>query len=1140
MPDKISTMSFRDPKYEFVRVRSKKDKDRHGDSRSVGGSTSSRKHRSSAGSSQGGHKDDASQITTSTYQDLSLDQLPPLPEERVNGDSASTSPLMRTTSNTSAPTSQVSLSSIHTPASIRPYLESECDDSASTITTPTSTADPRELIGPETEADINEDEPSNTQTPTPSSISRFEANDNTPRPVIGDSPQPGMEADSNDTASQVTHSWSGMGSVNDQSYPPSQWSNPFLPMPVTTGPPPNHQAMASQAIPQHINYGPASHVSSSPGTVIERPAQAGSPALSNATTHTYSHRARSSVSVNPMYHTQSNPLPYSTSHNSPAYLLQRISSAIPDICSLVEVYQQTCGVLSSRETQIFDLEEEKAAESERQGNRIEKLQSDIKSILKHKTEDIERLERENARMDKKNKKLNDSYLAETKLKEEAKAGAQAVQKALEHAELEYQQDKREMTHLFAEEKGKMISDHTHKERDLKDQMHTEARIAEATLSARVAEMTRKLESEKRTLDDRWIQHNCELEDKHTKSLREKDSTLSTKQKLLDDERQTYIRAKESWDREREAMTIRWDAERALLRKAAEDQKATLEAQHCREREEMRSSHNNELTQQNSETQKTITRVQKERDDVGHTLELFQIRHHSEIHNATLQFQKEKEDFRKEVDTAQTRQRAEYQDSLTKLQRENQDLRTSQSQDNSRARGHISDLQREVDQLKRESQELLMSRGQSQSRESAPARETILRLQREVEQLRTGWNADKDTLALLRGENQDHLRSGAHPQSREPSLAREATAKLQRETEQSKSIWTTNRSWLPKLTPDSSPSRPATPKEEKVRPQSHITQSSVMGPPREGKGRPPLLPDIQSSDTLPRLFNELSLPKIGCNADKPKASKSMADPTSRPTTPSNLNEAKMKPKRPSDTQIELQRSGFNTDRPKPPKSPPDPSTSRSTSPETTRGDKGKVQTSLAQSRSKSTQREERSRPQSYIAPLGPPPFPKEDQNGPLNDPIPLGPPRPPKEDKPKPQVRSNVQNTTTSSITNVPKEDKSRSQSHIAPLAPPQPSKEEKSRPQSYIAPLGPPQTVKEGKTKAPQGRATSPADERKKRPQSYMGPSTTSSTASNTASDAKNSASSDQSKAENAYRGPAWTEEMTGWLLGPSSSKRQK
>jgi len=1137
-------MSFRDPKYEFVRVRSKKDKDKHGDSRIVGGSTSSRKHRSSAGSNHGGHKDDASQISTSTYQDLSLDQLPPLPEESVNGDSASTSPIMRTTSNTSASASQVSLSSIHTPASVRPYLESECDDSASTITTPTSTADPREFIGPETVADVN-DESSNVQTPTPSSISRFEVSDNTPRPFTKDSPQPGVEADSNDTASQMAHSWSGMGSVNDQSYPSSQWSKPFLPMPVATGPPPNHQAMASQAIPQHMNYGPASHVSSSPGTVIERPAQAGSPALSNATTHTYSYGARSSISANPMYQTQSNPLPYSTSHNSPAYLLQRISSAIPDICSLVELYQQTCGLLRSRETQMLHLEEERAAESERQGNHIEKLQSDIKSILKQKTEDIERLERENAKMEKKNKKLNDSYLAETKLKEEARAVAQAVQKALEHAEMEYQQEKREMTHLFAEEEGKMISDHTRKERDLKDQMHAEARIAEATLSARVAEMTRKHESEKRTLDDRWIQHKSELEDKHTKSLREKDSTLNTKQKLLDDERQTYIRAKESWDREREAMTIRWDAERALLRKAAEDQKATLEVQHRREREEMRSSHNNELTQQNIEAQKTITRVQKERDDVGHTLELFQIRHHSEIHNATLQFQKEKEDFRKEVDAAQTRQRAEYQVSLTKLQRENQDLRTSQSRDSSRARGNISELQREVDQFKRESQELLRSRGQSQSRESAQARETISRLQREVEQLRTGWNADKDTLALIQGENQDHLRSGGHPQSREPSLAREATAKLQRETEQSKSIWTTDRSWLPKLTPDSSPSRPATPKEEKSRPPSHMTQSSLMVPQIEAKERSPLLPDIQSSDTLPRLFNEVVQPKTGCNTDKPKASKSIADTTSRPTTPSTLNEAKIKPKRPSDTQVELQRTGFNTDRPKPPKSLPDPSTSRSTSPETTRGDKGKaqtslaqsrstspemtrgdkgkVQTSLAQSRSKSTQREERSRPQSYIAPLGPPPFPKEDENGPLNDPVPLGPPRPPKEDKSKPQVRSNVQNTTTSSNTNIPKEDKSRPQSHIAPLAPPQPSKEEKSRPQSYIAPLNPPQPVKEEKTKAPQGRATSPADERKKRPQSYMGPSTNSSIASSTASNVKNSTSSDQSKGDNTYRGPTWT-----------------
>ena len=157
--------SLRDPKYEYVRVRPRKDRDkeRDGDKRSsVAGSivVSKKAHRDSTTARSVAPSDSASQADAqSNATAIEL----PLP------DSTATSPLLRTSSAV-ALASRTSPSSIQTPTTLQPYLESEAGDATSTMTATqpdNQIEEKKEWIGPKEESGKVPDEPEDSQTPKP-------------------------------------------------------------------------------------------------------------------------------------------------------------------------------------------------------------------------------------------------------------------------------------------------------------------------------------------------------------------------------------------------------------------------------------------------------------------------------------------------------------------------------------------------------------------------------------------------------------------------------------------------------------------------------------------------------------------------------------------------------------------------------------------------------------------------------------------------------------------------------------------------------------------------------------------------------------------------------------------------------------
>lgn len=146
-------------KYEYVRYRKAKDKDKERDGRSTAaGSVIVRKTHKDSSSTKGiASGETASQAPLDTQSIAAIDQLPPLPE------SESTSPILRTTSNVSHG-SRASPSQVPTPASLQPYLESDAGESD--FGTGDSVLEgSREWIGPRPEHSLSRSETPEAVTP---------------------------------------------------------------------------------------------------------------------------------------------------------------------------------------------------------------------------------------------------------------------------------------------------------------------------------------------------------------------------------------------------------------------------------------------------------------------------------------------------------------------------------------------------------------------------------------------------------------------------------------------------------------------------------------------------------------------------------------------------------------------------------------------------------------------------------------------------------------------------------------------------------------------------------------------------------------------------------------------------------------
>lgn len=112
-----------------VRVRRSKDKDK--ESRSTASSSSGKKTKRSGSSNRSPPQADrSSQLALYTQQNLTLDQLPALPESGTASPGSAASPLLRAASCTTAPSLDLGAAArLYTPAALQKYLQAEDDRS---------------------------------------------------------------------------------------------------------------------------------------------------------------------------------------------------------------------------------------------------------------------------------------------------------------------------------------------------------------------------------------------------------------------------------------------------------------------------------------------------------------------------------------------------------------------------------------------------------------------------------------------------------------------------------------------------------------------------------------------------------------------------------------------------------------------------------------------------------------------------------------------------------------------------------------------------------------------------------------------------------------------------------------------------
>lgn len=272
-------------------------------------------------------------------------------------------------------------------------------------------------------------------------------------------------------------------------------------------------------------------------------------------------------------------------------------------------YQDTCAVVESREMQINNMEAQRVAEIHHHDVRFGKLEKEVDSMVKRHTMESNRLKLDIGNLDKRCKELKEKLNAEEKACDDFEAANDTLRSEKKQAEKKHEEEKAALTQKSSLDKDRMTTDHRANQRASHDQLQAHVRKAEAALSHQEAYLNRAHEEEKQKLEMAWTKQRRELEDKHAKAMSDLEDTLETKQKVVNEERRTYLQAREGWDREREMMTRRWEEERALLQKTTEERCKALNVRYQREREDFLKQ--SSQIQNRSEKEESILRLQRE-------------------------------------------------------------------------------------------------------------------------------------------------------------------------------------------------------------------------------------------------------------------------------------------------------------------------------------------------------------------------------------------------------------------------------------------------------------------------------------------------------------------------------------------------
>ena len=771
-------MPNQDSKHQYVRVRphKSKDKDRDKDTRSIAESSTGsnlttirdKKHRGSFTSASGASTETSSQAPGATCEDVALEQLPPLPEtEESEGTSAATSPIMRTTSHTSAPKSRTSPPvTFDTPDNLQPYLESE-PDTGSTVSA-ADLGENQEWIGPVMKSASSAGDQSDLLTPTarprrnpldpfqePQAQSRQEKHEES---VSVESAGQGDHSRSITEMNDRVFSWANQNGREPQFTYPSHMINPFLhtrqhsppqeysnpsklqPPPQTedrtigeskppappTEPqrssPPEASKPAGEPQPRpSIRPGskppmhPLARVEAPPAAPMPPPAwppQHSPPMTDFGIPPNHPWHPSQQMIPSPMHQPMPPPMHFPiappTQHvPDPAHLIHRVGSALPDIVALMDLYYGTYNTLVGRDRCIAEMQAQQAAESEARDLRIERLGSEIETVLKTNDNECKRLKGKILEWEERHQNMAEECSSERRLKEEARALHAKLRVRHDDVKRKHAASLADMNAAFLAEKGSMKEAHDSEKKAWDDHLQEVLSAGKEHLTARLAELEKRHEVQRQELMMAWNATMHEVEKKHGNTIQELQDAIRGRNETVEEEKRTHSQSQRDWDQERNSMLSHWDEERKILRKSLEDERTIS------------------------------TNLRGDNDELHRSLDRIHAHYASEIKDATSRFAMEKEEHRSATEAALARQHRDAQDVIAVLQREKRDL-SSSAREASQTRQALQEQRDTARQLQREKDDLASrARGVSQNRQAyADATGNISRLQREVETLKT--------------------------------------------------------------------------------------------------------------------------------------------------------------------------------------------------------------------------------------------------------------------------------------------------------------------------------------------------------------------------------------------------------------------
>ena len=636
----LLSMPLRDPNFEFVKARSRKekekDRDKDKDNRSTVSGLAIRRHRDSNSTKHGSTTDTLSQVSTEIPNNSGLDQLPPLPE------SASTSPILRTTSHVSLG-SRTSPSQIQTPANLQPYLESDSGETESNVGDSQSAlnlGNSAEWIGPIPE------ESSEASTPRASMqfSSRRSGQQRTATGPIRENPanQPKIRPRSRSTTCPSPD-------LSFDSFPPSEMDNPFLNTQLTT----NSSSLSSPTLTKSTAYVQDLPQDSSSSQDIWRiPSSQQTASVASTAIGSRSETSRST----PPYIAGSQLTTLSrgnavASAESPFMLIQRVTSAMPDVYALVRRYQDCVHSLERTENQVRELEAQK--------RHLDEVSEQIESYLETKKAEVSSMSKRIEDLEGKNRELRKRVNRETSQKEEIMALYEKLRKDYKQAENRHAEEREGLLRSHMDDKNRLESEHEESRQAWTEHTQAQAQIADADFSARVAEAHRNFEAERQGSESRWAREKRELEFKHLKAREDLESSISSKSKLIEDEQQNNARMMQSW----------------------ESEKANLRAKH----QEIKEQHQEELKKS---SEHFIQKAHQDKEDAMKSLESTHQAQRNQDHRSMKELERTVEkqirqkndaldathDLQKQADIDK-RSLADSQETIEKLTKENTEFRS---------------------------------------------------------------------------------------------------------------------------------------------------------------------------------------------------------------------------------------------------------------------------------------------------------------------------------------------------------------------------------------------------------------------------------------------------------------------------------